>query len=410
MAKVKDLIGESIVDKDGKKVDWETIAGKGKMLGIYYSAHWCPPCKKFTPVLAEFYKKRKESDKGKDFDIIFVSSDSDEASFTEYYKDMPWLALKFSEREAKANLSKKHGVRGIPTLVIIDGETGATITAKGREKVMSDPDGFPWPPLTFSDIMYNGDLLRNDGTSVKCEEIKSKVKGVYFSAHWCPPCRGFTPKLVETYKKLKESGKDFEIVFASSDRDDKSFKEYFGEMPWLALPLGDERKEKLSELCNVEGIPMLAIFDAEDKKITFDGRSAVSADPTGKDFPWLPKALSELTEDTAGSINSKASLVYFTDGKKESVEAARKELQPVADKEFNPDQDNQDVLFFYTGEDDDLIDSLKAFTNLKHKEPFIAIINIPSQEVTEFTGELTEAAISQFVADFKAGKLASRSF
>jgi len=57
---------------------------------------------------------------------------------------------------------------------------------------------------------------------------------------------------------------------------------------------------------------MLAIFDAEDKKITFDGRSAVSADPTGKDFPWLPKALSELTEDTAGSINSKASLVYFT--------------------------------------------------------------------------------------------------
>jgi len=49
---------------------------------------------------------------------------------------------------------------------------------------MSDPDGFPWPPLTFSDIMYNGDLLRNDGTSVKCDEIKSKVKGVYFSAHW----------------------------------------------------------------------------------------------------------------------------------------------------------------------------------------------------------------------------------
>jgi len=40
----------------------------------------------------------------------------------------------------------------------------------------------------------------------------------------------------------------------------------------------------------------------------------------------------------------------LVDGKKESVEAARKELQPVADKEFNPDQDNQDVLFFYTGE------------------------------------------------------------
>ena len=26
--------------------------------------------------------------------------------------------------------------------------------------------------------------------------------GIYFSAHWCPPCRGFTPKLVESYEKM----------------------------------------------------------------------------------------------------------------------------------------------------------------------------------------------------------------
>ena len=74
----------------------------------------------------------------------------------------------------------------------------------------------------------------------------------------CPPCRGFTPSLVKTFNKLKESAeaqkKDFQIVFASSDRDEKSFKEYFGEMPWLALPFGDSRKEKLSDFCNVEGM------------------------------------------------------------------------------------------------------------------------------------------------------------
>ena len=79
----------------------------------------------------------------------------------------------------------------------------------------------------------------------------------YFSAHWCPPCRGFTPKLAEWYKKDPAhvlhaataptcifhwcsvcqdlQGKGLEIVFVSADRSEEEFKEYFAEMPWLAL-------------------------------------------------------------------------------------------------------------------------------------------------------------------------------
>merc|ERR1712064_92414 len=60
--------------------------------------------------------------------------------------------------------------------------------------------------------------------------------GIYFSAHWCPPCRGFAPKLAEIYNDMKAAGKKFEIVFASSDRDQTAFDEYYAEMPWLALP------------------------------------------------------------------------------------------------------------------------------------------------------------------------------
>jgi nucleoredoxin len=41
--------------------------------------------------------------------------------------------------------------------------------------------------------------------------------------------------LAEKYKKWKEAGANFEIVFISSDRDQKSFDEYYSEMPWLAL-------------------------------------------------------------------------------------------------------------------------------------------------------------------------------
>lgn len=50
--------------------------------------------------------------------------------------------------------------------------------------MMSEPDGFPWPPQSFTDIFYAGDFVKNDGTVVKAEEFKTKVKAVYFSAHW----------------------------------------------------------------------------------------------------------------------------------------------------------------------------------------------------------------------------------
>lgn len=417
MTSVENLLADNIVNQVGEKVDWMTITGKGKILGLYYSAHWCPPCRGFTPKLAEWYKGMKAKDAGKNFEMIFVSSDSDQAAFDEYYKEMPWLALKFDKRQEKADLSKKHGVRGIPTLVILNAETGAVITSKGRAKVTSEPDNFPWYPENFTDIFYSGDFVKNDGTVVKASELKGKVKGVYFSAHWCPPCRGFTPSLIKSYNSLKETKEDnkqkkeFEIVFASSDRDEKSFKEYFVDMPWLALPFGDSRKEKLSDFCNVEGIPMLALFDEEDNKITFNGRAAVGGDPECKDFPWLPKPLNELTDDSAGSVNEKACFVYFNDGEEKSMEQARVTIKPIADKEFNKDQDQQDLLFFYTGnDDDDLIDSLKTFTKLNKKEnPFVAIVNIPSQEVTEYTGELTTEGLTTFVNDFKAGKLEPRS-
>lgn len=63
---------------------------------------------------------------------------------------------------------------------------------------------------------------------------------------------------------------------------------------------------------SIPGIPTLAVFNAEDKKITQDGRGAVAADPEGLDFPWLRKPLNEMNEGTASSLNEKPCLVYFT--------------------------------------------------------------------------------------------------
>lgn len=42
-------------------------------------------------------------------------------------------------------------------------------------------------------------------------------------------------------------------MFVSSDRTEETFKEYYGTMPWLALPLKDSRIDQLSSYFEVEG-------------------------------------------------------------------------------------------------------------------------------------------------------------
>ena len=94
-------------------------------------------------------------------------------------------------------------------------------------------------------FLYNSETV--DDTPVK----EAKLIGVYFSAHWCPPCRNFTPKLVEFYNKANEKEKVFEVIFVTSDRDETSFKEYFEKMPWLALDFNDPRRAEIKKLHNV---------------------------------------------------------------------------------------------------------------------------------------------------------------
>ena len=51
---------------------------------------------------------------------------------------------------------------------------------------------------------------------------------------------------------------------------------------------GRKRKDHLSSWCKVGGIPSFVVFDKNGTLITRVGRSAVSGDPTGDDFPWYP--------------------------------------------------------------------------------------------------------------------------
>ena len=43
----------------------------------------------------------------------------------------------------------------------------------------------------------------------------------------CPPCRAFTPRLVQTYNELKKrpGGDELEFIFVSSDKGQAQFDE-----------------------------------------------------------------------------------------------------------------------------------------------------------------------------------------
>jgi len=338
-AALTSLLGPTLMNGDNT-ISTAELTGPGKVLALYFSAHWCPPCRGFTPLLAAWYKAFKPTHP--DFDVIFISSDRDEESFKEYYNEMPWLALPFAEREIKAKLSQKFKVQGIPTLIILDASTGALINPNGRDGVLSDPEGinYPWYPKTLAQLL-EGPLVDKAGVVVDSKEaLEGKVKMIYFSAHWCPPCRRFTPELVSTYEKLKAGGKALEVVFVSGDREEAGFKEYLDSMPWLAIPYADEdRRSKLNEFFEVEGIPTLIILDENNKVITKEGQAAVGADPEGSNFPWHPKPFEELSEFSVSCINEQPVLLVVLGQGGTAVtsdtagdEARAKELlAPVAD-------------------------------------------------------------------------------
>ena len=103
-----------------------------KIICLYFSASWCAPCKKFTPLLIDFYNEIN-SDNNHLLEIVFVSADVDEKSFQEYYSTMPWLAVPFKTEEIE-ELKDSYEIYGIPMLIVFNGE-GNLIDKQGRELV-----------------------------------------------------------------------------------------------------------------------------------------------------------------------------------------------------------------------------------------------------------------------------------
>jgi nucleoredoxin len=63
---------------------------------------------------------------------------------------MPWLALSYNDRKKKEEIGKIFHISGIPTLLLLDGDSGDIICKDARDKIQyNDPRGesFPWKSL-----------------------------------------------------------------------------------------------------------------------------------------------------------------------------------------------------------------------------------------------------------------------
>ena len=118
------------------ETDTSAAISNTRLVALYFSAHWCGPCRGFTPMLIEFYHVLKEAHPTHGLEIVFVSSDRDEPSFFQYFSSMPFLALPFSNRGLAQQVKSIFGVRGIPSLVVLDSMSGQIVVPPDQSRQM----------------------------------------------------------------------------------------------------------------------------------------------------------------------------------------------------------------------------------------------------------------------------------
>ena len=412
---LQQLLGVSTLK--GKSGDVAVSSLEGKTLMLYFSAHWCGPCRGFTPKLSAFYKTMKA--KRDDFEVVFVSGDRSESEFTGYFGEHPWLAIPYSEKKSMSKLNKKFKVQGIPSLVIVD-KDGELITDSGVEKVSMNTDGtgFPWKPRTLYEILAAAKMTAKDGSVITVDDLKKRdAIALYFSAHWCPPCKAFTPVLVSVYKKLAAAGKNMEFIFVSSDRDPGSYTEYYNEMPWATVAYGDKNINELKSLCEVQGIPSLVTVNgANGKMINTSARGGASSDPEGAEFPWAPMQLGACNkfsaEDIVVDCLNSSMCVILNANSAPNKGTAIAEFTKAAEKfhsEINKDSDDP-VRFFVVDspEGQDLFGRVVSAVGTSVAKPGAAeilSINLQNDRAkATMTGEISATLVFDHAVAFKTSQ------
>ena len=129
--------------------------------------------------------------------------------------------------------------------------------------------------------LFGEQLFFNRGQAVPVDALQGHVVLLYFSAAWCGPCAAFTPQLIAMRERVQQRIVHFEVVFISSDRNEREFQTYFAKMPWLAPAFDKSRSEQLNDLFKVSGIPFAVVLFPNNTALKRDVVQAIRRDPAG---------------------------------------------------------------------------------------------------------------------------------
>ena len=86
----------NVINKDLMYIDRNEYFKNKYIIGLLFTASWCPPCKDFELKLKEFYKEiRSKYDDQEQFCIIQISSEKNEREFKDSIEDVDWIILPF---------------------------------------------------------------------------------------------------------------------------------------------------------------------------------------------------------------------------------------------------------------------------------------------------------------------------
>lgn len=152
---------------------------------------------------------------------------------------------------------------------------------------------------SWEEFFPNG-LTNAAGEEISPAELNDKdFVCLYFSAEWCGPCKGFTPRLLDFYE---EYGDHVEVVLVSKDRSAEAFFQYLNEysMPWFAVKWQDYRASdeneplRLIRKYRAGGIPRLVVLDSEGKVVVDNARMEIQNLPE-----FFAEYYAELDSDSA---------------------------------------------------------------------------------------------------------------
>lgn len=124
---------------------------------------------------------------------------------------------------------------------------------------------------------FSDKIVNKEGLLDKSKLKNKKYIVLYYSASWCPPCRQFTPKLVEYYNEMKEkkgSRMPFEVLLVPSDRSEKASLKYMQKMPWPGIKFGQKSSIKVVTKNSPRGIPYIVVLDKKGKVVIKDNAFA----------------------------------------------------------------------------------------------------------------------------------------